>query len=38
MIEGQHPCFDAAVGAGATEAGFDFGADMMFAQLIVEIH
>lgn len=38
MIEGQHPRFDAAVGAGAAEAGFDFGADVMFARLIVEIH
>jgi hypothetical protein len=38
VIEGEDTCFDAAVGAGATEAGFDFGADMMFARSVVEIH
>ncbi len=38
VIEGQHPRFDAAIGAGAAEAGFNFGADMMFARSVVEIH
>jgi hypothetical protein len=38
MIQGEDTCFDAAVGAGATEAGFDFGADMVFARSVVEIH
>jgi hypothetical protein len=38
MIEGEDTRFDAAIGAGAAEAGFDFGADMVFARSVVEIH